>query len=124
MTTVRCDCCGQPAPRTRGPTQEWGFCDECRSAGCGSKCDGEGGMIRGKLCPLRVAGPDVVMCLHCGKPLHRSEPLTFVDNANPGLGGCHARCVGAYHAKRAQDADDFAEWEHSQQPEQRVKGRE
>jgi hypothetical protein len=72
-----------------------------------SKRDGEGGMIRGKQCPLVVAAlahGDVVMCLHCAKPLHKSEPLTFIDNANPSLGGCHARCVEAYHAKATKEA--------------------
>ena len=79
------------------------MCGECVNAGCCSKCDGEGGMLRGARCPLLVAGPDVIMCLHCDKPLHKSEPLTFVDNANPWLGGCHARCVTAYHATRTAE---------------------
>jgi hypothetical protein len=61
-------------------------------------------MHRAAGCPLRAAeaasGTDVCMCLHCGKPLHRSEPLNFIDNSNPGAGGCHARCVDAYHAAR------------------------
>lgn len=57
-------------------------------------------MLRDARCPLLVAGPDVVMCLHCGRPLHYSEPLNFVDNRNPGEGGCHARCVDAYHTAR------------------------
>lgn len=100
-STVPCDCCGQPAPRLR-PSQEWGFCQTCRDAGCGSL--GSGDMHRAAGCPLLQAvattGTDVCMCLQCGKPLHRSEPLTFIDNANPGLGGCHARCVDAYHAAR------------------------
>jgi hypothetical protein len=61
-------------------------------------------MLRAATCPLVAAiaatGADVCMCLSCGKPLHRSEPLTFVDNADPGAGGCHARCVDAYWAAR------------------------
>jgi hypothetical protein len=97
--SVPCDCCGRAAPRLHA-SQEWGICGDCTSAGCSSKSDGEGGMLRGARCPLVVAGPDVVMCLHCAKPLHKSEPLTFVNNANPGLGGCHARCVDAYHAAK------------------------
>ncbi len=63
--------------------------------------DGNGGMLRGKRCPLLLAveqhGP-VVNCLACAKPLHRSEPLTFIDNARPEAGGVHARCVDAYQA--------------------------
>lgn len=65
--------------------------------------DGNGGMYRGKQCPLNIAiltHGDVVMCLHCDKPLHKSEPLTYVNNSNPSLGGCHARCVEAYYAAR------------------------
>ncbi len=96
--TVPCDCCGRATPRLR-PSQEYGFCEDCKTAGCMSKRDGEGGMLRAKTCPLALAGADVVLCLHCQKPLHHSELLTFIDNANPGLGGCHLRCVAAYHAK-------------------------
>jgi len=101
-TTVPCDCCSQPAARSH-LSQEWGFCADCKSAGCMSKRDGDGGMLRGERCPLVMAidaHGEVVMCLHCNKPLHRSEPLTYVDNSNPGLGGCHFRCVTAYHAAR------------------------
>lgn len=46
---------------------------------------------------------EIVMCLQCGQPLHYDEPLTFIDNSNPGLGGCHARCVDAYHARRRKE---------------------
>jgi len=99
-STVPCDCCGQPSPRLH-PTQEYGFCSACANAGCCSLRDGNGGMLRGERCPLTIAvaenGP-VVDCLVCGRPLHKSEPITFVDNANPAEGGCHARCVDAYHA--------------------------
>jgi len=63
-------------------------------------------MPRAEGCPLlaavAAAGAEVCMCLQCGKPLHRSEPLNFIDNTNPGLGGCHARCVNAYWAERKQ----------------------
>ena len=52
------------------------------------------------LVAVTAVDSDVCMCLQCGKPLHRSEPLNFIDNANPGRGGCHARCVDAYHAAR------------------------
>jgi len=57
-------------------------------------------MRRSAGCPFVLAGPDVVTCLQCGRPLHRSEPLTFINNSDPGLGGCHARCVSAYYAER------------------------
>jgi len=61
-------------------------------------------MLRAASCPLVTAvaatGADVCMCLQCGKPLHRSEPLSFIDNSIPGIGGCHARCVEAYHSAR------------------------
>lgn len=103
--SVPCDCCGQPAPRTH-LTQEWGFCQICRDAGCGS-LGGGGSMHRADGCPLLQAvatSGDVCMCLHCDKPLHRSEPLNFIDNANPGLGGCHARCVDAYWRARKEGA--------------------
>lgn len=62
-------------------------------------------MHRAAECPLRqavAAAGEVCMCLHCGKPLHRSEPLNFIDNSNPGAGGCHARCVDAYLASRRE----------------------
>jgi hypothetical protein len=55
-------------------------CRECRNGPCGH----------------------VVACLHCGRPLHWSEALTFMDNTNPGLGGCHSRCVPDYHAARTR----------------------
>lgn len=44
--------------------------------------------------------PDIVKCLQCKEPLDWGEQLTFLDNGNPGLGGCHLRCVSAYHASR------------------------
>lgn len=100
---VPCNCCGQPAPRAHA-TQEFGFCASCHEAGCTSACDGEGNMLRAATCPLVRAvaakGADVCMCLQCGKPLHRSEPLTFINNSNPGAGGCHFRCLDAYYASR------------------------
>lgn len=101
--SVACDCCGQPTPRAYA-AQGFGFCAACREASCSPACDGDGGMLRAATCPLVVAvaavGADVCTCLQCGGPLHRSEPLTFLDNSNPGLGGCHARCVSAYWATR------------------------
>lgn len=42
----------------------------------------------------------IEVCLQCGDPLHCGEPLSLLDNSNPGLGGCHARCVAAYHLAR------------------------
>lgn len=54
--TVPCDCCGGPS-RRRYSAQEWGICDDCINAGCCSKGDGEGGMLRGARCPLIMAGP-------------------------------------------------------------------
>lgn len=99
---VPCDCCGQPAPRTR-LLQEYGFCAACANAGCCSKRDGAGVMLRGVNCILMLAvseyGP-VVNCLQCGRPLHRSESISFVDNTNESAGGCHARCVDAWFASK------------------------
>jgi len=99
-SSVPCDCCGQPSPRLR-KGQEYGVCQACVDAGCTSKRDGEGGMLRGKRCPLLIAveqnGP-VVNCLACGRPLYKSAPITFVDNANQAAGGVHSICVDAYHA--------------------------
>jgi len=92
--SVPCDCCGQATSRSR----EFGRCLSCTNAGCAATRDGDGEMSRGAACPLLAAGLDVVACLQCNKPLHYSAPLTFVDNSNPGLGGCHTQCVDAYHA--------------------------
>lgn len=47
-----------------------------------------------------VRKDDIAMCLQCSQPLHTEEPLTFIDNSNPGRGGCHARCVDAYFAQK------------------------
>lgn len=109
---VRCVCCGGPT------SKHWNLggdqpCDDCAVAGCMRKHDGEREMVRGMQCPVVVAvarvGSDVVMCLYCALPLHKSEPLTFVSNAAPGLGGCHARCVEAYHkAKAIRDEESQA----------------
>ena len=45
---------------------------------------------------------DDLKCLHCEMPLGH-EPVTFIDNCNPHLGGCHLRCVDAYHARKEAD---------------------
>jgi len=90
----------RPTCATSTSDQKAGMCKECSDIGCHS--NGDGCWVRARECPLMLAGgPDnVLMCLHCDKPMHRSEPLTFIENANPGKGGCHARCVNAYHAAR------------------------
>lgn len=95
--SIGCDCCGSPAPAPQPA-----LCAECLTAGCSAA---PAAPKRMPLCPLILAGSDVVMCLHCERPLHRSEWLTFIDNAHPGLGGCHGRCVEAYHAARRAALD-------------------
>lgn len=96
-----CICCGQPTLQT-SLSRVRDRCQACRDAGCVSS--GGGDTHRADGCPLLLAesavGSGVCMCMQCGDPLHRSEPINFVDNSNPGLGGCHARCVSAYHSAR------------------------
>lgn len=87
---MTCTCCSQRTPLLHG------FCDTCWSSGCFRDADGK---VRSELCPVTLAGPTVVMCLQCDKPLHQSEPITFFDNSDPGRGGCHVRCLVAYHRK-------------------------
>jgi hypothetical protein len=41
-------------------------------------------------------------CLQCGEPLGH-EPVSFLENYNPARGGCHLRCVDAYHAQRKEE---------------------
>ena len=88
---VPCDCCGCATPRARHGVRD--SCDDCAGAGCTRSAHGD-------RCPLALAGPGVAACLHCARPLHRSVPLTFIDNADPGQGGCHAQRVDGYHMRR------------------------
>lgn len=39
-------------------------------------------------------------CLQCGSPFGH-EPVSFISNLDPALGGCHLRCVNAYHHDKA-----------------------
>ena len=93
MTVTPCECCGSPVASPA-------LCDACVAAGCSAV---PAAVKRMPTCPQIIADSDVtdvMMCLHCKRPLSRSEWVTFLDNARPSLGGCHGRCVEAYHAAR------------------------
>lgn len=54
-----------------------------------------------------TASTNQLACLHCKQPL-ADEAVSFIDNSNPGMGGCHLRCADAYHAKRKKKAKSKA----------------
>jgi hypothetical protein len=49
----------------------------------------------------RLWDADDSKCLQCRAPFGH-DPVSFVDNRHPASGGCHLRCVDAYHAQRKE----------------------